>query len=70
MLEDVEGMADVAGVDVEDEDPASEQSSSGLSSSRIASSNASGGTSPTECVSACLLRSQFLRNTLPHDVHS
>ena len=47
-------------------------SSAGLLSSswRSASSNASGGTSPTACVNACRRRSQFLRKTLPHDVHS
>lgn len=58
------------GVDEEMEGPGSGQSSSGLSSSRSASANASGGTSPTAWVNACRLRSQFRRNTLPHDVHS
>ena len=45
-------------------------SSSGLSSSRKASSRASGGTSPTAWVSACLRKSQLRRNTLPQEVHS
>ena len=68
-LEDAEDTDGVVDVDEED-GPGSGQSSSGLSSSLNASSSASGGTSPTACVNACLLRSQFLRNTLPHDVHS
>lgn len=33
-------------------------------------SKTSGGTSPTACVSACLLRSQFLRKTFPQELHS
>lgn len=68
---DEAGGAFDADVDEEDRDTGSGQSSSGLSSSPLsASSNASGGTSPTAWVNACRLRSQFLRNTFPQDVHS
>lgn len=70
-LDDVEGFVDELD-DEEDVDGrgSGPPSSSGLSSSRRASSSASGGTSPTAWVKACRRKSQFLRNTLPQEVHS